>query len=132
MRKWPAARAWLSRGKIWDDVFSRTVSILISSAIIGLFLTLSGAIHPSRNAWAAIATLAVAIASPFGIFALDQAADRTYERTQPKPNWLVRSWTSLANADLTIFVPLILTLATFRLTLGNWGFIADFINWARN
>jgi hypothetical protein len=61
MARWSAAtRRWLSRGKIWDDVFTRTVSILISSVIIGIFLAAVGAITISRQAWWLIGGLAAA------------------------------------------------------------------------
>lgn len=40
---------WLSRGKIWDDVFTRTVSILISASIVAGVGVAVGAIHLTHH-----------------------------------------------------------------------------------
>ena len=60
---WTRTKAWLSRDQIWDDVFTRTVSILMSSAVIGLFLALTGVLDPDRRAWAVIVGMVISFES---------------------------------------------------------------------
>jgi hypothetical protein len=43
--------AWLSRGKLWDDVFTRAVAALITAAVLSIFALAAGLIHFDGRAW---------------------------------------------------------------------------------
>lgn len=45
------AGKWLGRGKIWDDVFTRTVANVLTLLIVAAVAGLIGVIHFSRAAW---------------------------------------------------------------------------------
>lgn len=47
--------AWLGRGKLWDDVFTRTLSGVLTIGIIAVLAALTGLIQFDRQAWAIVA-----------------------------------------------------------------------------
>jgi hypothetical protein len=58
---------WLSRGKLWDDVLTRTLSALIAGSLIAGFALAAGIIHFDAQAWRATGFVVLAIAVGVGL-----------------------------------------------------------------
>ena len=46
--------AWLGRGKLWDDVFTRTLSGVLTVGIVAVFAALFGVIQFDQQGWAIV------------------------------------------------------------------------------
>ncbi|MGW6129708.1 hypothetical protein ACWFNE_06760 [Cellulomonas sp. NPDC055163] len=49
-----AASIWLGRGKLWDDVFTRTLANVLSVGILAVAAAAAGLIQFDRQAWAIV------------------------------------------------------------------------------
>ena len=93
-------RAWLSRGKLWDDVFTRMVANILAILFLGTVAAAVGVFDISPNVWAMATLLVGIILTAFACQWLASAAERKGSKFD---GWMVFTAVTAVAVMITIF-----------------------------